>query len=165
MSKKKVRDYKEPWFASKDTTWQGSYRNPPVLSEYVDQDKVNAWHAARDAAEEAAHYFLWGSRMQEPDVAFDAHGGFKIWDGRGIIAFTRNANRMPGSPSHGEIAQRTVECVNACRGIPAPEKLIEDVRGLLLDLVQETAGPDDPRILSCLARMIPAEETHNPETE
>lgn len=158
MAKKKVRDYLEPWTAAKDLTWESSYRTAPVESEHRDADAVKKWHDDRAKADESAHWFVWGSRMTPPTMIEGFMGGLHIWEGKGILAFSRNLGMMQDAPSHEEACKRACECVNACRGISAPEKLIEDVRGLLLDIVQGQTGPEDKRILSCLGRLIPLEE-------
>lgn len=154
MPRKKVRDYHEPWTTTKDTTWEVGFKFPPVVSEYRTQDDVNAWFASKDRAEKSAHWTIWADRMTVP-YFHEKNGHLKIWEGKGIIGWTRN---MPESMTHEEMARRVCECVNACRAVADPIRLIEDVRGLLLDIVRGQTGPDDTRIVSCLARLIPADE-------
>lgn len=171
MAKNKLRDYHEPWHATQDTTWETCFRNPPIESEYVDADKVAAWHNARAAAEERAHWFVWASRMNPPAIhGPDAKGHMKVWDGRGIIGWTRN---LMSGVEHKDMANRVCECVNACQAIADPMRAIADMRALLRDIVTGETGPDDVRIVSLLSRLIPADEikafmtTHEavPETD
>jgi hypothetical protein len=154
MARKKLRDYHEPWTTSQDTTWETGFRFPPVLSEYRTQDDVNAWHAAKENAKAKAHWTVWAARMSEPRI-YEYQGQIKCWEGKGIIGWTRN---MPDGVSHEEMATRVCECVNAMRAVADPLALIEDVRSLLLDIIRGQTGPEDPRILKCLARLIPADE-------
>jgi hypothetical protein len=154
MARRKVKDYHEPWTTTKDTTWEVGFRFPPVVSEYRTENDVNGWHAKKANAEKDAHWTIWASRMQPPRID-EKNGQMRVWQGQGIVGWTRN---LPEAITHEEIATRLCACVNACRAVADPEKLIEDVRALLLDIVQGQTGPEDPRILSCLARLIPAEE-------
>lgn len=155
MARIKIKDFHEPWTTTKDQTWEVGFRFPPVQSEYIDADAIRAWEAKRETAQERATWHIWGSRMESPSITEDYYGKMHVWDGRGIIGWSTNP--APNA-SHEEMAKRVCECVNACQAIANPIKLIEDVRGLLLDIVRGQTGPEDKRILSCLASMIPADE-------
>jgi hypothetical protein len=165
MAKKKVKDFHEPWSASKDTTWETGFKFPPQLSEHIDQDYINKWHATKDKACESAHWFIWGSRLSEPSVSFDYQGRFRVWDGKGIVAFTRNLGHEPGSITHEEVCKRVCDCVNACQGIAGPEKFVTDARALLLAIVKGETDRDDPRFVSLLGRCIPIDELQQSEEE
>ena len=116
----------------------------------ADQDAVAQQRAAADRAASNSEWLIWGSGVFGPGYATDYMTGRMVrFDDRGIIARARRA-------AH---AQRIAECVNACTGINDPEKVVAEVRDLLLDMVSGSADINDIRIASLLGRMSNEEKS------
>jgi hypothetical protein len=149
---RKVLDYFEPWLPRKSTSWEGGFRFRPVCD---DREVLDKWDAARDRAEKNAEWDLWGDRLWTPSATLSLLGEASVDDGRGIVAtFRPYHTERQGTPDHGQLARRAAECVNACAGIVNPTDAIERARSLLFDLAQGRADASDPRVVSCLARLL-----------
>ena len=114
------RSYFEPWSASRSKTWEAAYANgpPPVPGDESDvRQAALDWMAKRGQAEKDADWIIWGSGMAEPGVCHNLNGTITVTDDRRIIAIRRWLGLPVGSPSHGDVAQRIVDCVNACAGM------------------------------------------------
>ncbi len=164
--RKALRSYFEPWSASRSKTREAAFANgpPPVPGDESDvRQAALDWVAKRAQAEKDADWIIWGSGMAEPGICHKLNGTIFVTDDRRIIAIRRWLGLPVGSPSHEDVAQRIVDCVNACAGIGDPGRFVEDVRALLLEYARgESSDPrEDRRVISLLGRCIPPDEVRD----
>lgn len=153
---KRVPSYFEPWRAEVTADWKKSWgEEPPPVD---DPDVIERWRSGKAKAEEDAEWVVWGTGMFEPGVVWGyLDGQPKVSGGEHVVArFRKIHTDKEGAVRHGEIARRIAECVNACAGVPNPVALIAATRDLLFALADGTADASDPRVVSLLARWIPA---------
>jgi hypothetical protein len=158
---KAPRDYHEPWFTARSTTWDAAFRfGPPARAESPEElsREVADWHAKRAKAEADADWIVWGSRLAEPAACTNLDGSCVVADDRRIVTMMRRSGFPEGAPTHEQFARRVVACVNACAGIANPESFVAEVRSLLLEFARNEADHHDSRVLSLLARCIPPGE-------
>jgi hypothetical protein len=158
MALKRAPAVFEPWRATKSRTWESGFRHPPVVSEYRSADDVARWHSDKAQAEANADWIIWGSEVWEPGVCINLDGSVTVNHGGGIMAIIRQPKSSRPSPPDAEcVAKRIVTCVNACKGIPDPERAVRDARETLLELATGRMDPSDPKVTAVMARL------HGPE--
>lgn len=156
MARKKIRSYFEPWVARKVKGRPQPFggKKPEAIPEDVFKHLIDGWEKSNDQAE----WIIWGSKMADPCVVVSLEGKPGVMDDRRIIAVSHNSGLPKEAVTHGEIAERIAECVNACQAIADPVRFVTEARALLLALVKGEADRGDDRILPLLARCIPPEE-------
>jgi hypothetical protein len=139
VKKKRIRDYHEPWSASKSDLWTLGFRTPPKHADSPEELRVVVadWEAARGKAEKNADWIIWGSRLNEPAVVASLLGTHGYADDRRILTFSRMLGLPEGSPDHEEFAKRVVDCVNAMTGIGDPIAFMQELTAFLMDMSKD----------------------------
>lgn len=133
------RDFHEPWSLVKSDLWRMNFTTPPFRKPAdEEQRQANAdWEAAKAKAEKYADILIMGSRMAEPAMAETLGGEAVYFDDRRILTFSRTLGLPEWAPTHAEVAQRVVDCVNAMTGISDPVGFMGELVALLTDMSRD----------------------------
>lgn len=150
---RKTKNFFEPWTAEPRRV---EVRDPDLsgLSE-ADACEIRAMVSAARVTQD---HTIWGTGVWVRGESIGLLGDSGYDDGRGVMLAVRKVPASDSVISAKEMAERVCSCVNACQSITDPVVVLNGVRDLLRDLSLGDADPNDPRILSLLARMIPEDQ-------
>ena len=151
----------EPWSAARSKLSQ-VIAFPNGIPEDADREAAEKHIAACERANEHADWIVWGTGMTTPQACTNFEGKHTVLDGRQIVTAIRNVVvEGKSAPNAEQFAKRIAATVNACAGMPDPERTIAGVRRLLLEMLRGETDQRDDRVLSLLSQMIPPEELEN----